>query len=82
MDTKTVVQGIAIGLFLVVILVGMVYGVGTDKNSDTNHNISVSSPDADVTGGEETKPKPGFEAVFAIAGLLAVAYLVLRQREE
>ncbi|MCD4767144.1 MAG: PGF-CTERM sorting domain-containing protein, partial [Methanosarcinales archaeon] len=23
----------------------------------------------------------GFEAVFAIAGLLAVAYLVLRQRE-
>ena len=24
---------------------------------------------------------PGFEAVFAIAGLLAVAYLVLRQRE-
>jgi len=24
---------------------------------------------------------PGFEAVFAVAGLLAVAYLVLRQRE-
>ena len=31
---------------------------------------------------EPTKKKaPGFEAVFAIAGLLAVAYLVLRQRE-
>ena len=27
------------------------------------------------------KKTPGFEAVFAIAGLLAVAYLVLRQRE-
>ena len=29
----------------------------------------------------KTKP-PGFEAVFAIAGLLAVAYLVLRQHED
>ncbi|MCK5661741.1 MAG: PGF-CTERM sorting domain-containing protein, partial [Methanosarcinales archaeon] len=25
--------------------------------------------------------EPGFEAVFAITGLLAVAFLVLRQRE-
>jgi S-layer protein (TIGR01567 family) len=29
----------------------------------------------------ETKEEPGFEAFFAIAGLLAVAYLVLRKRE-
>jgi len=29
----------------------------------------------------ETEEEPGFEAVFAIAGLLAVAYLVLRKRE-
>ena len=29
----------------------------------------------------EPTPEPGFEAVFAVAGLLAVAYLVLRQRE-
>ncbi|KAF5425311.1 MAG: hypothetical protein C5S41_04085, partial [Candidatus Methanomarinus sp.] len=28
-----------------------------------------------------TEEEPGFEAVFAIAGLLAVAYLVLRKRE-
>ncbi len=28
-----------------------------------------------------TQPTPGFEAVFAIAGLLAVAFLVLRQRK-
>jgi len=27
------------------------------------------------------KKTPSFEALFAIAGLLAVAYLVLRQRE-
>ena len=30
---------------------------------------------------EKPVPEPGFEAVFAIAGLLAVAYLVLRKRE-
>ena len=28
-----------------------------------------------------TGEKPGFEAVFAVVGLLAIAYLVLRQRE-
>ncbi|MBU4445411.1 PGF-CTERM sorting domain-containing protein [bacterium] len=28
-----------------------------------------------------TPKEPGFEAVFAIAGLLAVAYLVLRQKK-
>jgi len=37
-------------------------------------------------GGENNKvnnleEKPSFEAVFAIAGLLAIAYLILRQRE-
>ena len=30
---------------------------------------------------DDVKEKPGFEAVFAIAGLLAIAYLTLRQRE-
>jgi len=30
---------------------------------------------------QTTEEEPGFEAVFAIAGLLAVAYLVLRKRE-
>jgi PGF-CTERM protein len=29
----------------------------------------------------KAKGEPGFEAVFAIAGLLAVAFLVLRQRK-
>jgi S-layer protein (TIGR01567 family) len=54
-----------------------------------------AGPTGDVTGTEapptatatEPEPEPtetetpGFEAVFAVAGLLAVAYLVLRQRE-
>jgi S-layer protein (TIGR01567 family) len=38
-----------------------------------------TAADAEETATE--KKTPGFEAVFAIAGLLAVAYLVLRQRE-
>jgi len=44
----------------------------------------VTATAEDTTAPEETetdKKTPGFEAVFAIAGLLAVAYLVLRQRE-
>ncbi|MCX9083395.1 MAG: PGF-CTERM sorting domain-containing protein, partial [Candidatus Methanoperedens sp.] len=45
------------------------------------------TPAAATTTGETGKPatttptEPGFEAVFAIAGLLAVAFLVLRQRK-
>jgi len=31
---------------------------------------------------EPTPEPPGFEAVFGIAGLLAIAYLVLRKRRE
>ena len=38
-------------------------------------------PTAEPTPTPEPTKEPGFEAVFAVAGLLAVAYLVLRQRE-
>ncbi|MBU4373823.1 PGF-CTERM sorting domain-containing protein [bacterium] len=34
-----------------------------------------------ISPAATTPKEPGFEAVFAIAGLLAVAYLVLRQRK-
>ena len=81
--TKQIIQGIAIVLLLGLIAVAMAYGVETDKNSDVNHNVSVSSPDTDSANADSKKTEPvGFEAVFAIAGLLAVAYLVLRQRED
>ena len=41
-----------------------------------------AEPDETAAAPTPTPTKePGFEAVFAIAGLLAVAYLVLRQRE-
>nr|QNO53139.1 hypothetical protein GJIJNDME_00025 [Methanosarcinales archaeon ANME-1 ERB6] len=40
-------------------------------------------PTAEPTATPEPTPEPpGFEAVFAIAGMLAIAYLVLRKRRE
>ena len=39
--------------------------------------VNVTVPAAEETG----RNTPGFEAVFAIAGLLAIAYLVLRQKK-
>ena len=46
-------------------------------------NVTLCNTTANATATivEEVAKKPGFEAVFAIAGLLAVAYLVLRQKE-
>jgi S-layer protein (TIGR01567 family) len=56
-------------------------------------NATVTTPSVGVTTGvpptagtpaaaaTTTKKEPGFEAIFAIAGLLAVAFLVLRQRK-
>jgi len=49
------------------------------KNAETNDS-SAFNMSANNDTNEKREP-PGFEAVFAIAGLLAVAYLVLRQRE-
>ncbi len=45
--------------------------------------VPTAAPTADETEVPTPEPTdvPGFEAVFAVAGLLAVAYLVLRQRE-
>ncbi len=40
-----------------------------------------ATPAATTPAPAATPKEPGFEAVFAIAGLLAVAYLVLRQRK-
>ena len=37
-------------------------------------------PTEEVPPAEEETPTPGFEALFAISGLLAVAYSVLRKK--
>jgi len=68
--------------------------VGTEVATDEPTNETgvetgapTEGPTADTGETETPTPEPtedevpGFEAVFAIAGLLAVAYLVLRQRE-
>ncbi|MEA2032116.1 MAG: PGF-CTERM sorting domain-containing protein [Euryarchaeota archaeon] len=46
--------------------------------------IQTEVPEVTPTATPTAKPTaepPGFEAVFAIAGLLAIAYLVLRRRK-
>ncbi|MBC2700170.1 MAG: PGF-CTERM sorting domain-containing protein [ANME-2 cluster archaeon] len=67
--------------------------VGTEVATEEPTNVTGVEPGAPTEGPTDavetevptevpTEDKvPGFEAVFAIAGLLAVAYLVLRQRE-
>ena len=52
---------------------GVATGDGTAAPTADTGETEVPTP--------EPTPEPGFEAVFAVAGLLAVAYLVLRQRE-
>ena len=64
-------------LVILIIILSVDYFWQEDESvigDDENNNID----DAKERYEEE---KPGFEAVFAIAGLLAIAYLVLRQRE-
>ncbi len=69
---------------------GVTPGVTPGKTPATN--VTVTTPPVTTTApaaAETTKApaattkktEPGFEAVFAIAGLLAVAFLVLRQRK-
>ena len=52
-------------------------GNGTEEIFNATRDAVVTATPAIA---EEVARRPGFEAVFAIAGLLAVAYLVLRQR--
>ena len=66
-------------LIAIMVVFGSIYFIYVDESiselikEDKNGNNEVNN--------SEEKEKPGFEAVFAIAGLLAIAYLVLRQRE-
>ncbi len=52
----------------------------TFYNATANVTATIANVTATIAA-EAVKTKPGFEAVFAIAGLLAIAYLVLRQRD-
>ena len=69
---------------LLLLLVVSITGAIADENVSMSDNVSDTSPtdsDIGIIEEEETDP-PGFEAVFAIAGLLGVAYLVVRQKED
>ena len=59
-----------------------VTGTATGTATETVTGTATYTGTATGTATATPTPKvPGFEAVFAIAGLLAVAYLVLRQRK-
>jgi len=47
----------------------------------TNETPAKTTEEAAKPAENKTEPSPGFESVFAITGLLAVAYLVLGRRE-
>ncbi len=69
-----------------ILSIGVTPGVTPGKTPGVNE--TGVTPPGEVTTPPPTAPtptpkktEPGFEAVFAIAGLLAVAFLVLRQRK-
>jgi len=56
-------------------------GVETAKENVTEAEAEVETAKENVTEAEKAAEAPGFESVFALTGLLAVAYLVLGRRE-
>ncbi|MCX6677574.1 MAG: PGF-CTERM sorting domain-containing protein [Methanothrix sp.] len=54
--------------------------VSENKTAET-HEAEPAKAAENKTAEPATKPAPGFEGIFAIAGLLAVASLVLSRRE-
>ena len=55
--------------------------VATATEAVAEPTDAVAEPTDEPTPEPTDKKTPGFEAVFAISGLLAIAYLVLRQRD-
>jgi PGF-CTERM protein len=52
--------------------------VGDEDEVVVGDETPMDDDEAPVTNQTADEPAPGFEAVFAVAGLLAVAYLVRR----
>lgn len=52
---------------------------GVNENAVVSSTVTAILTATPMLTGQTDKPKPGFEAVFVIVGLLAVAFLVLRQ---
>ncbi len=54
---------------------------GNVTTGNVTGNLTVPPTESATPTPTPTVTEPGFEAIFAIAGLLAVAFLVLRQRK-
>ena len=67
---------------LLLLLVISFTGVVADENMSISNNANDSLIDLDTDIVEEKRDSPGFEAVLALAGLGAVAYVVVRQKED
>ncbi len=69
-------------LLLVISFTGVVADTNTSMSDDNVNASIIASPTVSDIVPEEKNNPPDFEAVFALAGLGAVAYLVVRQRED
>ena len=82
MNIKTV--GFVGSAFLVILIIILSVDYFWQEDESVSKPISIGDDEnnnVDNAKERHEEEKPGFEAVFAVAGLLAIAYLVLRQRE-
>ena len=74
----------AVAILLLIFVPATTIAIAMPENNAENAEAANSSVlSANTNAADETaEESPKFEAIFAIAGLLAVAYLVGKQRED
>ena len=68
-------------LTIFIVIVATTLSLGCIDDSPASSELIKANNTDEMGDIDETDDEPGFEAVFAVAGLLSVAYFVLRQRE-
>ncbi len=69
-------------IVLLLLLVASITGVAANEDASTPDNISSSiSTSLTKQNTEEETNSPSFAPIFTVVGLLAAAYLILRQRD-
>lgn len=66
---------------LMMLLTAMAVNAEEHASEAVTAAVTVAEEKVNETATKEAKEQPGFEGIFAIAGLLAVACLVLSKRE-